>query len=101
MLFGRVSCFRPSAKNPDREFRDSGRAAAVIPCRLDDSHGMTMRCDEGFHIGYFGDVRRQRAGAALCERVVETGSLGVATRGKRSAWRDVGATFSCVEGCDA
>jgi hypothetical protein len=36
---------------------------------------MTMRCDEGFHIGYFGDVRRQRVGAALCKRVVETGSL--------------------------
>src|SRR3984893_1198750 len=92
MLFGRVSCFRPSVKNPDREFRDSGRAAAVIPCRLDDSQGMTMRCDEGFHIGYFGDVRRQRAGAALCERVVETGSLvlrhvGSDRRGEMSAQR--------------
>jgi len=64
----------------------------VIPCRLDDSQGMTMRCDEGFHIGYFGDVRRQRAGAALCERVVETGSLvlrhvGSDRRGEMSAQR--------------
>ena len=47
----------------------------MIPCRLDDIQGMTMRCDEGFHIGYFGDARRQRAGATLCKRVVETGSL--------------------------
>src|ERR1700694_5943836 len=37
--------------------------------------GMTMRCDEGFHLGYFGDARRQRAGAMLYSRVVETGSL--------------------------
>src|SRR3977135_4053739 len=53
---------------------------------------MTMRCDEGFHIGYFGDVRRQRAGAALCRRVVETGSLGLGhlgsdRRGEMSAQR--------------
>jgi hypothetical protein len=34
-----------------------------------------MGCDEGFRIGYFGDVRRERAGTALFERVVETGSL--------------------------
>jgi Transposase DDE domain len=34
-----------------------------------------MECAEGFHIGYFGDVRRQRAGALFCRRVVATGSL--------------------------
>jgi len=34
-----------------------------------------MGCDEGFRIGYFGDVRREKAGTALFERVVETGSL--------------------------
>ena len=34
-----------------------------------------MTQDEGFRIGYFGDVRREQAGAALFERVVETGSL--------------------------
>jgi Transposase DDE domain len=28
-----------------------------------------------FHLGHFGDVRRERAGAALLERVLETGSL--------------------------
>jgi hypothetical protein len=31
--------------------------------------------DEGFRIGFFGDVRREQAGAALFEKVVETGSL--------------------------
>src|ERR1700682_1495024 len=54
--------------------------------------GMTMRCDEGFHLGYFGDVRRQRVGATLFERVVETGSLvlrqvGSDRRGEMSAQR--------------
>ena len=34
-----------------------------------------MDRDEGFHIGYFGDVRRAAAGTTLFERVVETGSL--------------------------
>jgi Transposase DDE domain len=33
------------------------------------------RDDKGFHIGFFGDVRREQAGATLFERVVETGSL--------------------------
>ena len=51
-----------------------------------------MRCDEGFHLGYFGDARRQRAGATLYERVVETGSLvlrqvGSDRRGEMSAQR--------------
>jgi hypothetical protein len=53
---------------------------------------MTMQCDEGFHLGYFGDARRQRAGATLYERVVETGSLvlrqvGSDRRGEMSAQR--------------
>ena len=34
-----------------------------------------MDCDEGFGIGHFGDMRRAKAGAALFERVVATGSL--------------------------
>jgi len=34
-----------------------------------------MGRDDGFRIGFFGDVRRQEAGSALFERVVETGSL--------------------------
>ena len=34
-----------------------------------------MGDDGGFRIGFFGDVRREQAGAAFFERVVETGSL--------------------------
>lgn len=34
-----------------------------------------MLRDEGFRIGYFADARRERAGAAFFERVVEIGSL--------------------------
>lgn len=34
-----------------------------------------MRCDEGFFLGHFGDARREKAGAALFEWVVETGSI--------------------------
>jgi Transposase DDE domain. len=64
----------------------------VIPFCLDDSQGDDMPCDEGFQLGYFGDARRQRAGAALYERVVETGSLvlrqlGSDRRGEMSAQR--------------
>ena len=33
------------------------------------------RDEKGFRIGFFGDVRREEAGATLFERVVETGSL--------------------------
>jgi hypothetical protein len=36
-----------------------------------------MVAKEQFHIGYFGDVRREQAGAVLLERVVATGSLVV------------------------
>jgi hypothetical protein len=58
--------------------------AAVIQCRLDNGQGAVMPYDEGFHIGHFGDVRRQRAGAAFFERVVKTGSLVMRQRGNRS-----------------
>jgi hypothetical protein len=34
-----------------------------------------MACAKEFRIGYFGDVRRERAGASLFEGVVATGSL--------------------------
>ena len=34
-----------------------------------------MGGDNRFRIGFFGDVRREQAGATLFERVVETGSL--------------------------
>src|SRR5260370_28091986 len=68
------------------------RLAVCFSAAWTTFRGMTMRCDDGFHIGYFGDARRQRAGAALCERVVETGSLvlrhvGSDRRGEVSAQR--------------
>jgi Transposase DDE domain len=59
----------------ERKISDSSRLVAVILCRLGQRQEMMMECDEGFHIGYFGDVRRQRAGAMFCQRVVEKGSL--------------------------
>ena len=34
-----------------------------------------MNAEEQYRVGYFGDVRRERAGATLLERVVATGSL--------------------------
>jgi hypothetical protein len=49
--------------------------AAVIHCRRCDIREAAMDNDEGFCIGYFGDVRRAEAGAALFERVVASGSL--------------------------
>jgi hypothetical protein len=33
------------------------------------------RDQKGFRIGFFGDARREEAGATLFERVVETGAL--------------------------
>jgi len=49
----------------------------VIHHRLSKCQEAVMDCDAGFRIGFFGDVRRQEAGAALFERVVTTGSLVV------------------------
>ena len=55
-----------------------------------------MSRDDGFHIGFFGDVRRQEAGATLFERVVATGSLvlhevGGDRAGEMSAHRFLGS----------
>jgi hypothetical protein len=68
----------------------------MIHCRLDNDQETVMRCDEGFVLGYFGDVRRERAGAALFERVVETGSMvlrhaGGDRSGEMSAQRFLGS----------
>jgi hypothetical protein len=41
----------------------------------------TMDHEAGFRIGYFGDVRRERAGAAFFERVLTTGSLVISEVG--------------------
>jgi hypothetical protein len=55
-----------------------------------------MRRDDGFLIGFFGDVRRQEAGAALFEGVVATGSVvlrevGGDRAGEMSAHRFLGS----------
>ncbi len=48
----------------------------MIRCRRTIAGGWGMARDgKGFRIGFFGDVRREEAGATLFERVVETGSL--------------------------
>ena len=44
-----------------------------------------MDHDPGFRIGYFGDVRRERAGAEFFERVVTTGSLVISEVGGNRA----------------
>jgi hypothetical protein len=55
-----------------------------------------MDRDEQFRVGFFGDVRREEAGAALFERVVATGSLvvreiGGDRAGEMSAHRFLGS----------
>jgi hypothetical protein len=55
-----------------------------------------MDRDGDFQIGYFGDVRRERAGAVLFERVVATGSLvlrevGGGRAGEMAAHRFLGS----------
>lgn len=57
---------------------------------------------EQLHIGYFGDVRREQAGAILLERVVATGSLvvrkvGGDRAGELSAHRFLGSTHVTPE----
>jgi Transposase DDE domain len=47
----------------------------VIRFQPDNNLGAVVNDGGGFQIGFFRDMRRQQAGAALFERVVETGSL--------------------------
>lgn len=61
-----------------------------------------MSHDEGFRIGFFGDVRREGAGATLFERVVATGSLvlrevGGDRAGEMSAHRFLGSSHVTPE----
>jgi hypothetical protein len=52
-----------------------------------------MIAEERLHIGYFGDLRRERAGAILFERVVTTGSLVMRKVGGDRAGELVGHRF--------
>ena len=61
-----------------------------------------MGRDEGFRIGFFGDVRREKAGTALFERVVAAGSLvvrevGGDRPGEMSAHRFLGSAHVTPE----
>ena len=61
-----------------------------------------MTSNEAFHIGCFGDVRREQAGAALFERVVAAGSLvlrevGRDRAGEMSAHRFLGSAHVTPE----
>jgi Transposase DDE domain len=70
---GIFSAFRQEAL--PRDFAIPFGIDFVIQCRPSLAKGVVMSGDNESHIGFFGDARRQRAGAALFERVVETGSL--------------------------
>src|SRR4030095_470507 len=56
------------------DFPISRLLAAVIHC-LRPMLEAAMIAEEPFCIGYFGDMRREQAGAILLERVIATGSL--------------------------
>ncbi len=92
-----IDTFRGACQESWREnFAIPGRFAVVIHCRLSNSQEAVMCGDEGFRIGFFGDVRREEAGTALFERVVATGSLvmrqvGGDRAGEMSAHRFLGS----------
>jgi Transposase DDE domain len=74
--FDSVLCtVSPHCQESLRELPDSRKQAAVILCRGGYGSEAAMDRKEDFRIGFFGDVRRERAGATLFERVVATGSL--------------------------
>src|ERR1700687_4550533 len=82
-----------------------GIAAVILLLPDNSQETVMMGCDEGFRIGYFGGVRRERAGAAHFRARggdwMETGKwvFGFATGGRRPARRDVDTTFSRVAAC--
>jgi hypothetical protein len=47
------------------KFRDSAGNRNCDSMPLANGRGAAMSYDEGFEIGYFGDVRRQRVGAEI------------------------------------
>ncbi len=92
-----IGTFRAPCQESWREdFAIPEGFAAVIHCRRSNEREAAMSRDEGFHIGFFGDVRREEAGATLFERVVATGSLvlheiGGDRAGEMSAHRFLGS----------
>ncbi len=92
-----IDTFRSPCQESWREdFSIPEGFTAVIHCRRGNEREAAMSRDDGFHIGFFGDVRRQEAGATLFERVVATGSLvlhevGGDRAGEMSAHRFLGS----------
>jgi hypothetical protein len=64
----------PCQESRREDFAVLGGRAAVIHC-LSNNAEAVMCDDERFRIGFFGDLRREEAGAAFFEQVVATGSL--------------------------
>jgi Transposase DDE domain len=64
-------------ESPPRNFSIPEGISPVIHCRRTNSPGAAMSDVDEYDIGYFGDQRRQRLGAAIFQGVVETGSLVV------------------------
>src|SRR5713226_417636 len=98
-----IGTFRAPCQESWREdFAIPEGFAAVIHCRRSNEREAAMSRDDGFHIGFFGDVRRQEAGATLFERVVATGSLvlhevGGDRAGEMSAHRFLGSAHVTPE----
>src|SRR5436853_256186 len=72
-----ISTFGSHRQEPAGKIFRSRRVHDCDSLPPDDSRGAVVmaRDEKGFRIGFFGDVRREEAGATLFERVVETGSL--------------------------
>src|SRR4030088_3617065 len=66
------------------DFPIPGPPASVIHCPQPWSEAV-MGVNEQSRIGYFGDMRREQAGAILLERVVATGSVGFGQGGGEPA----------------
>jgi len=64
-------------ESPLRIFSIPEGISSVIDCSRANGRGTAMSDVDEFHLGYFGNQSRQRVGAEVLHRVVETGSLVV------------------------
>jgi hypothetical protein len=64
-------------ESPLRIFSIPEGISPVVHCLRTKDRGAAMSDVEEFHLGYFGNRSRQRVGAEILHRVVETGSLVV------------------------
>src|ERR1700737_3373798 len=92
-----LSCCQESPAEIVR-FCEARRCDSVPPgCQPGDDDAVRRR----FSDRLFWRCAAAASGSGAVRAGGGDGILGVATAGKRSAWRDVGTTFSCIEGCDA